>query len=189
MFETGESSRWGWRAWYDNRVYQTQEEGQSQKYGSSAPAITRFRDLGFTPLTTSRRVIFEKFKNTMSFLSPIEMCLVTKESRRRSNNFCKFHKDYDHKTDHCCKLSAYFDSCVKEGRLKEYVHEVRRRTAEVCKPKNKRKRNHDQEVPITTLVSMQREKWSMSWFLAEDQLGRTMDTNGKWCIPRKQPRR
>ena len=48
----------------------------------------------------------------------------TKGKRRQTGNYCKFHKDYGHETNHCIDFAAYVDDLAQKGEINEYVKET-----------------------------------------------------------------
>jgi len=48
----------------------------------------------------------------------------TKGKRRQTGNYCMFHKDYGHETDHCINFTAYFNDLAQRGEINEYVKDI-----------------------------------------------------------------
>lgn len=80
---------------------------------------------GIMPLNINRATLYENFKGRPGFLDPRPLNLDTKEDRCNSNKYYKFHKDYDHLTEHCHELVVYFNILAKHGEIDEYLKNPR----------------------------------------------------------------
>lgn len=82
----------------------------------------------------SRGEIYEKMNNKIDFLRHGALNGLTKESKKRTKLFCKYHKDHGHEINNSRELTSFIEDCIKVGKLKEFVaKENRRHPIEKCK--------------------------------------------------------
>ncbi|KAG8363703.1 hypothetical protein BUALT_Bualt19G0050000 [Buddleja alternifolia] len=75
----------------------------------------------YTPLTTTRaRTLLHIRDNNLPKLNWPKKMRDTPQ-RKKSNKYCRFHKDKGHDTEDCFQLKDEIKCLIKEGKLKEFI--------------------------------------------------------------------
>jgi hypothetical protein len=71
----------------------------------------------YTPLLTYQSKVYKKVMHTEITGRPPTMRGQLLDKKK----FCKYHRDYDHKTNECIQLRGAIERLIQEGKLREFV--------------------------------------------------------------------
>ena len=110
-----------WKPQHNKNVYAT-SRGTSTSGGGTKNYFRPKKN--FLPLRVTKTILYDKLCGRADFPRANPMREDTKGKRRQTGNYCKFHKDYGHETDHCIDFAAYVDDLAQKGEINEYVKET-----------------------------------------------------------------
>lgn len=88
-------------------------------------------------LLSAKPSYLTKWRGKVTFPDAHPLISDSKDVHRKSNKYCKFHKEHDHLTEHGWELVVYINHLVCQGELEEYVKNILGCQQDKCKPATK----------------------------------------------------